>query len=60
MTVKGFRTIIVNGLVILAAVGAAFGVIIPQDEQAAVVAGAVAAANIVLRFYTSTSWGQSG
>ena len=55
---KGYRTFITNGVFIVASVASVFGVLIPQDEQTAVIAGAIALVNIGLRFYTSTPWGR--
>ncbi|HML99523.1 MAG TPA: hypothetical protein PKD75_13700 [Tepidiformaceae bacterium] len=60
MNLKGYRTIIANIVAVIASVGLFFGVVIPEDERAAVIAGLVAIVNIALRFATSTRVGQSG
>lgn len=57
---KGYRTLLTNGVIALAAVASLLGVIIPQDEQTALIAGVVALVNIALRLKTSTAWGKSG
>lgn len=54
---QGYRTLIANGVAVLASVGLFFGVAIPEDEQSAVILGLTALANIALRFATRTPVG---
>lgn len=56
---KGWKTLIANGVILLTAIAAFFGVVVDTSEQTAIVAGALAAVNIILRIYTSTAWGKS-
>lgn len=56
---KGYKTLIVNTVAALVAVGAIFGVVIPQDDSTAVTAGVLAVINIVLRVMTSTPVGKA-
>lgn len=56
-TLKGWRTLIANGVAVIASVGLFFGVAIPEDEQSAVILGLTALVNIALRFATSTPIG---
>ena len=48
----GWKTLITNGVVLLAALAAIFGVEIGVEEQEAIVAGAMALVNIGLRLVT--------
>jgi hypothetical protein len=57
---KGYRTLIANGVILLVSVAGFFGVVVDANESTAIAAGALALANIILRFYTSTAWGKSG
>jgi hypothetical protein len=50
---EGYRTITANALILLAAVLAMMGVVFPQDEQTAIIAGVIAAGNLVLRVVTT-------
>lgn len=56
---KGYRTLITNGVIFVASLASMFGVVVPQDEQTAVITGAIAAVNIILRIYTTGPWGKS-
>jgi len=56
---KGYKTIVVMGMGLLYALLAGTGVIIPESEQAALSAGAVSLAGIILRFFTDTKVGES-
>ena len=53
----GYRTIITNVIIVLAAAASVFGIIIPEDEKTAVIAGLIAVANIALRIITRTPVG---
>ena len=58
MPFKGWKTILTNGLVILyAIVETVTGEAILMDDQTAITAGALALANFLLRFATSTPVG---
>ncbi len=48
----GWKTLITNGVVLLAALAAMFGLEIGADEREALIAGAMALVNIALRFAT--------
>lgn len=55
---KGFKTIITNGLLMLfAGIEFATGEVLVVEDTTAVIAGVVGAVNIALRFFTSTSIG---
>ncbi len=56
---KGWRTITANAVALLVAFGALTGVVIPESDQAALIAGIVAVVNIVLRFKTDTAVGKA-
>ena len=54
---KGYKTLAANTVIIIASLASAFGVVVPQDDQTALIAGIIAAVNIVLRIYTTGPWG---
>ena len=56
---KGYKTLIGNGVALIVALGAFTGVIIPESDQTALVAGLIAAFNIVNRFFTTTAVGKA-
>ena len=56
---KGYRTIIVNALALIFAIATGAGFEITADVQADITTGALALANIGLRFITDTSAGKS-
>ncbi len=56
---KGYKTLVTNGVALLVAIGAMTGVVIPESEQTAVIAGIFAVANIILRFMTNTAVGKA-
>lgn len=56
---KGWKTLVTNGVALLVAIGAMTGVVIPESEQAAAIAGIFAVANIILRFMTNTAVGKA-
>ena len=59
VSLKGYRTFLANGIIVVAAAASIFGIVIPQDDQTALIAGIIAAVNIVLRFYTTGPWGKT-
>ena len=54
---KGYRTIATNAVILIFAGLAYFGLDIPEPDPA-ILAGALAAINIILRFLTRTPVGQ--
>ena len=59
MNLQGYRTLIANAVALVASAGLFFGVVIPEDEQSAVILGLTALVNIALRFATSTPIGMA-
>ena len=60
---KGYRTIIVNILMLIAAISGMYNIEIPPEQVEAVATGAVsimAFVNLFLRFITNTPVGESG
>jgi len=55
---KGYRTIIINAVALLASVLALSGLDVGVDHQAAIVAGIMALGNMILRKVTTTPLGQ--
>jgi hypothetical protein len=49
----GFKTVVLNGVVLGLSVAAYFGVALPGVDAAAVAAGVVAAVNFINRFFTN-------
>lgn len=54
---KGYKTLATNTVIIIASLASAFGIVVPQDDQTALIAGIIAAVNIILRIYTTGPWG---
>ncbi|TQV80310.1 hypothetical protein [Denitrobaculum tricleocarpae] len=58
---KGYRTVVMNVLMALAAIGAVFGIEIPPEDLDTVAAGIISAIgiiNVVLRAMTTTPIGE--
>jgi len=55
---KGYRTIVVNVVAILAAIAAGYGLEISPEDQNSIGLGVLALTNIVLRLVTTTAVGK--
>ena len=55
---KGYRTIILNGVGIIVALAAGFGVILSPEQVTEIVLGGFALANVFLRFDTDSKVGE--
>lgn len=54
ITMKGYRTIVLNFLALIFSLAAGYGFEISAEDQGAVSTGVLALINIILRFYTDT------
>lgn len=54
---EGYKTIIFMLIGLLSAIGAQFGIIIPENEQSALMAGIIAIGGLLLRLFTKTPVG---
>lgn len=55
---KGYRTLIVNGVVMVVAVAGYFGIVIPEDLANEFAVALVGLVNVGLRLITSTKVGE--
>ena len=54
---EGYKTIIFMLIGLLSSIGAQFGIIIPENEQSALMAGIIAIGGLILRLMTKTPVG---
>lgn len=54
---KGYRTLTVMALGLIYAALAQWGIVVPENDQAAIATGIVSLLGFVLRFYTDTGVG---